>query len=56
MEWKDGRLHRAVIHYKSNGTCRIRSNTPIKGKGLKRTKEPGLYTLQAKAGGEYTIM
>ena len=56
MEWKDGRLHRAVIHSKSNGTCRIRSNTPIKGKGLKRTKEPGLYTLQAKAGGEYTIM
>lgn len=56
MEWKDGRLQHAVIHAKINGTCRIRSNTPLKGKGLKRTKDPSLYILQTKAGGKYIIM
>lgn len=37
--WKDGRLTRAVVRSEKGGLCRIRSATPLKGKGLKRAKE-----------------
>ncbi len=56
MDWKDGRLTKAVIHSRHGGNCRLRSLTPLRGKGLKKTKENDVYTLTTKAGGEYTIL
>lgn len=56
MDWKDGRLTKAVIHSRHGGNCRLRSLTPLRGKGLKKTKEKDVYTLTTKAGGEYTIL
>ena len=38
MEWKDGRLTRAVVRSKNGGNCRIRSAVPLKAKGLKAAK------------------
>ena len=38
MDWKDGRLTRAVVHSRNGGNCRIRSLVPLKGKGLKTAK------------------
>ena len=55
MEWKDGRLTRAVVHSNKGGKCLLRSNTPLKGKGLKKNKATNLYTLSTKAGVAYTI-
>ena len=50
--WKGGKLTKAVIHSPNGGVCKLRSNTPLKGKGLKKDKQ-GLYTLNTKAGGVY---
>ena len=55
MDWKDGRLTRAVVHSNKGGKCLLRSNTPLKGKGLKKDKGTNLYTLSTKAGVAYTI-
>lgn len=55
MDWKDGRLTKAVIHSRHGGNCRLRSLTPLRGKGLKKTKEKDVYTLTTKAGGEYIL-
>ncbi len=55
MEWKDGRLTKAVVHSNKGGKCLLRSNTPLKGKGLKKNKATNLYTLSTKAGVAYTI-
>ena len=55
MDWKDGRLTRAVVHSNKGGKCLLRSNTPLKGKGLKKNKATNLYTLSTKAGVAYTI-
>ena len=55
MEWHGGRLTQAVVHSRHGGRCLLRSNTPLKGKGLKKAKERNLYTLQTKAGATYTI-
>ena len=55
IDWRDGRVVRAVIRSRLGGTCRLRSNTPLKGRGLKPTKEQGFYILQTKAGGEYVL-
>ena len=55
MDWKDGQLTKAVIRSPHGGTCLLRCNTPLKGKGLKKTKETNLYTLSTKAGVAYTI-
>ena len=55
MDWKDGQLTKAVVRSSRGGTCLLRSNTPLKGKGLKKTKEANLYTLSTKAGVAYTI-
>ena len=38
MEWKDGRLSKAVVRSALGGNCRLRSLTPLKGKGLKTAK------------------
>ena len=55
IDWHDGRLKQAVVHAKHGGQCRLRSVTPLKGKGLKKTKEQNVYILQTKAGDTYTI-
>ena len=55
MDWKDGKLTKAVVRSRNGGTCRIHSLTPLKGKALKKTKETGTYTLTTKAGGEYVL-
>ena len=55
MKWKDGKLTEAIIRSRNGGLCLLRSNTPIKGKGLKATKEKGLYELKTVKGGEYLL-
>ncbi len=55
IDWKNGRLVKAVIHSRHGGTCQIRCNTPLKGKGLKRGKEANTYYLQTKADNEYIL-
>ena len=55
MDWKDGRLTKAVIHARNGGTCLLRSGTPLKGKGLKKGKEDGMYMLKTKANKDYII-
>lgn len=55
IEWKDGKLQKATILSKNGGICKLRSNTPLKGKGLKKTKEANTYTLSTKAGGIYIL-
>jgi len=55
IAWKDGKLEKAVIRSRNGGTCLLRSNTPLKGKGLKKTKEANLYTLSTKAGVAYEV-
>ena len=55
IDWKDGHLVKAVIHSRNGGLCRLRSNTPLKGKGLKYNKKASVYTLQTKAGNSYTL-
>ena len=55
IEWKDGKIVKAVIRSRNGGICRLRSNTPLKGRGLKKAKEANVYMLQTKANGEYTL-
>ena len=55
IEWKDGKFQNATIHSRNGGICKLRSNTPLKGKGLKKTKEANTYTLSTKAGGIYIL-
>ena len=55
IEWKDGKLQKATILSKNRGVCKLRSNTPLKGKGLKKTKEANTYTLSTKAGNVYKL-
>ncbi len=55
IEWKDGKLQNATIHSRNGGICKLRSNTPLKGKGLKKAKEANTYTLSTKAGGIYIL-
>lgn len=55
IDWKDGKLTQATIHSKNGGICKLRSNTPLKGKGLSKTREKNVYSLKTKAGVEYTI-
>ena len=55
IEWKDGKLQKATILSKNGGICKLRSNTPLKGKGLKKAKEANTYTLSTKAGNVYKL-
>ena len=55
IDWKDGELTKAVIRSRNGGPCLLRSNTHLKGKGLKKGKS-GLYTLNTKAGGVYEFI
>jgi len=54
IDWKNGKLTKAVVRSRHGGICQLRSNTPLKGKGLKRSKQ-GIYTLSTKAGQEYIV-
>ena len=54
IDWESGQLTKAVIRSRNGGTCKLRSNTPLKGKGMK-TDKTGLYTLKTKAGGVYEL-
>ena len=55
LDWKEGKLTKATIRSKNGGICKLRSNTPLKGKELSKTKEKNVYSLKTKAGVEYTI-
>lgn len=61
MDWKDGRLTRAVVRSANGGLCRIRTDTPLRGRGLKATKSRNaspaslLYDLPTKAEGTYEL-
>ena len=55
IDWKEGRITKAVIRSNNGGNCKVRSNTPLKGKGLKKAKEANTYTLSTKAGSEYIL-
>lgn len=55
IDWKDGQLTQAVIRSRLGGICHFRSNTPLKGVGLKRMTAPHVYTLSTKAGSEYVL-
>ena len=55
MDWKDGKLVKAVVHSRYGGVCKLRSNTPLKGKKLKFDKKQGLYMLTTTPGQEYII-
>jgi len=58
IEWKDGRLTRAVVHSQNGGICRLHTASRLKGKGLKAVKDkavPQLYELSTEAGGSYEI-
>ena len=56
MDWKDGLLTKVVIHSRFGGACRLRTTKPLKGKGLKKDKVSGVYTLPTVAGGIYTLL
>jgi alpha-L-fucosidase 2 len=55
IDWKNGKLTKAVVHSRQGGVCRLRSNTPLKGKGLRKTKEKDIYEIKTMANQEYTI-
>ena len=55
MDWKEGKLTKAVIHSKSGGVCRIKYDNTLKTKGLKKTKEANVYSLNTKAGEDYIL-
>ena len=55
VDWKGGKLVKAVIRSKQGGICKLRSNTPLKGKGLKKTKNANIYELKTVANQEYTV-
>ena len=55
IDWKGGKLVKAVIRSKQGGICKLRSNTPLKGKGLKKTKNAYIYELKTVANQEYTV-
>ena len=55
IDWKDGKLTKAVIHSRHGGVCHVRSNTPLSGKVIRKSQEPNLYKLTTKAGCSYTL-
>ena len=55
LQWADGRLSKAVLRSRQGGKCKIRSLLPLKGKGLKKSKEAGVYELATVKGAEYVL-
>ncbi len=56
IAWQDAALTKAVIRSRQGGKCSIRSQVPLRGKGLKKGKEANVYVLSTKAGGVYELM
>jgi alpha-L-fucosidase 2 len=50
IDWKDGRLTKAVVRSRHGGVCKLRANMQLKGNGLKYDKKQNVYTLTTKAG------
>ena len=38
LSWKNGKVERLVVKSHKGGNCRLRSTSPLTGKGLKRAK------------------
>lgn len=38
MDWKNGKLNRLAVKSRKGGNCRLRTLTPVSGKGLRRAK------------------
>ena len=55
IDWNNGKMTKTVIRSRNGGVCHLRSNTPLTGKGLKKTKEANLYVLKTAKGGEYIL-
>ncbi len=55
IDWKNGKLVKAVVRSRKGGVCKLRSDTPLKNKMLKFDKKQRLYTLTTVAGREYVI-
>ena len=55
MDWKEGKLIKAVIHSKSGGVCQIKYDNTLKAKGLKKTKKVNVYLLNTKVGEDYIL-
>ena len=55
MDWKEGKLTKAVIHSKHGGVCRIKYGNKLKAKGLKKTKEANIYSINTKIGEDYIL-
>ncbi len=47
LSWKNGRVDRLVVKSRIGGNCRLRSLTPLVGKGLKRAKGSNANSLYA---------
>ena len=50
IDWKDGKLTKAVVRSRHGGVCKLRANMQLKGSGLKYDKKQNVYTLTTKAG------
>ena len=55
IQWRDGQVVKAVVHSRYGGNCRIRSLTPLKGKGVKKSKEQHFYDLSTEKGRTYVL-
>ncbi len=55
MDWKEGKLTKAVIHSKNGGVCRIKYGNRLKANGLKKTKEANIYSINTKKGEDYIL-
>ncbi|MBN1421676.1 MAG: glycoside hydrolase family 95 protein, partial [Planctomycetes bacterium] len=57
MEWKEGRLARAVIRAEQGGTCRVRisGGGDYKVNGASVTRKDGVMVFETERGREYTI-
>ena len=60
MEWKDGRIQKAVIRSSLEGTCCVRTKHPViviaEGKEIEaKTIEENVIEFPAEAGGVYTL-
>ena len=55
IDWKNGKLVKAIVRSRNGGVCKLRLNTPLKSKKLKFDKKQRLYTLTTVAGQEYII-
>jgi alpha-L-fucosidase 2 len=47
ISWKNGKLSRLKIHSPHGGNCRLRTNTPLKGNGIKPARGENLNALYA---------